>query len=139
MGIACKFIWQNVAGKERSEETEKFLSGMKNEFPRVFSEGLGQYTKTEVRFELNDNIRSVFKAKMNVPFTTLDSVNQELERSEKMGVISKVDYSDWATPTVYVKKKNKKIRVSADFSTWLDNCFKDHTYPYLHRNIFSLS
>ena len=42
-----------------------------------------------------------------------------------MRVISKIDFSDW----VYVKKKDKKIRVCADFSTGLNNCLKDHTYP----------
>ena len=89
------------AVKEKSEKkTEKFISDLKNEFPRVFSEGLGQCTKTEVRFQLKDNVRPVFKAKRNVPFSALDAVNQELERLKKMGVISKVDFSDWAATTV---------------------------------------
>ena len=44
-------------------------------------------------------------------------------------MIEKVDYSDWASPTVYVKKKNKKIRVCADFSTGLNDCIRDHSYP----------
>ena len=65
---------------EKSEETEKFISDLKNEFPLVFSEG--QCTKIEDSFKLKDNIRPVFKAKMNVPFLALDSVNQELERLE---------------------------------------------------------
>ena len=55
--------------------------------------------------------------------------NQELEQLEKMRIISKIDYPDWAAPTVYVKKKNEKIRVCADFSTGLKDCLKDHTYP----------
>ena len=58
--------------------------------------------KTEVRFELKNNTRPV-------PFLALDAVNQELEHLEKMGVISKDSYSDWAAPMVYVKKKNRKI------------------------------
>ena len=95
----------------------------------MFSEGLGQCMKTEVRFELKDNIRPVFKAKRNVPFLALDAVNQELEYLEKMEVISKVDNSDWAAPTVYVKKKNKKIRVCANFSTRLNDSLKKHIYP----------
>ena len=66
----------NVAVKEKSEETEKFISDMKNEFPHVFSEGLRQCMKTEVRFELKYSIRQVFKVKRNVPFLALDSVNQ---------------------------------------------------------------
>ena len=45
-----------------------------------------------------------------------------------MGVFSKIDYSDWTAPTAYIKKKNKKIRVCAHFSTGLNDCLKDHTY-----------
>ena len=31
---------------------------------------------------------------------------------------------------MYVKKKNKKIRVCADFSTGLNDCLMDHSYPF---------
>ena len=30
---------------------------------------------------------------------------------------------------IYVKKKNNKIRVCADFLTGLKECLRDHTYP----------
>ena len=46
-----------------------------------------------------------------------------------MGVIKKVYYSELALLTVNVKKKNIKIRVCADFSTGLNGCLKDHSYP----------
>ncbi|GAB1597557.1 hypothetical protein Ahia01_000032200, partial [Argonauta hians] len=36
---------------------------------------------------------------------------------------------DWAAPTVYVKMRNRKIRVCADFSTGLNECVKDYSYP----------
>ncbi len=47
----------------------------------------------------------MFKPKRNVPFASLEVINKELERLEKVGVIEKVDYSDWALPTVNVKEK----------------------------------
>ena len=75
---------------------------MKKESPRVFSE---IHKKTAVGFKLKDNIRLVFKVKRIVPFSALDTVNQELENLEKIGVISKMNYSDWAAPIMYVKKK----------------------------------
>ena len=31
------------------------------------------------------------------------------DTKKKMGVLSKVNYSDWASPTVYIKKKSKEI------------------------------
>ena len=50
----------------------------------MFSEGLEQCMKTEVKFKLKDNIRPVFKVK-KLPFLALDAVNQELEHLEKIG------------------------------------------------------
>ena len=45
-----------------------------------------------------------------------------------MGILSKVEFSEWAAPTVYIRKKSKEIRVCADFSTGLNAAFKDYHY-----------
>ena len=42
------------------------------------------------------------------------------------------------TNDIYVKKKNQKIQVCADFSTGFNDCLKDHTYSLsLPEDIFS--
>lgn len=64
-----------------------------------------------------------------MPFLALDPINNELNRLEKVGVVSKIDYSEWASPTVYIKKRNNKIRVCADFSKGLNKSLKQHIYP----------
>ena len=46
-----------------------------------------------------------------------------------MGILSKVEFSKWAAPTVYIRKKSKEIRVCADFSTGLNVALKDYHYP----------
>ena len=69
------------------------------------------------KFELQDNVLQVFKKKRNMPFASLEQINEELDRQVKTGVLSKLEYSEWAAPTVYVKKKSKEIRICADFST----------------------
>ena len=46
-----------------------------------------------------------------------------------MGILSKVEFSEWAAPTVYIRKKCKEIRVCADFSTGLNAALKDYHYP----------
>ena len=109
----------SVSEKKNSKQNKNFLIVLKSEFPRVFSEGLGVCTKTEVNFELKQNVKPVFKPKRNVPFSSKQDIEIELQRLQENGVVEKVDYSEWASPTVYVKKKNKKIRVCADFSTGL--------------------
>lgn len=94
--------------------------------------------KTEMKFEIKENVTPVFRPKRNIPFSSLDSINKELERLEKLSVISRVDHSDWTSPTVYVKKKNNRIRVRVDFSTDLNDCLKDHSYLLpSHEDIFT--
>ena len=112
----------------KSKQTENFANKLKSEFNKVFADKLGCCTKTEVRFELKDNVKPIFKPKRKVPFSSLERIDKELRRLEENGVIKKVNYSEWASPTVYVKKKNNKIRVCADFSTVLNECPRDHTY-----------
>ena len=46
-----------------------------------------------------------------------------------MGILSKVEFSEWAAWTVYIRKKSKEIRVRADFSTGLNAALKDYHYP----------
>ena len=42
-----------------------------------------------------------------------------------MGILSKVEFSEWAVPTVYIRKKSKEIRACAGLNTAL----KDYHYP----------
>ena len=59
----------------------------------------------------------------------LEQINEELDRLEKAGILSKTDFSEWAAPAVYVRKKSYQIRVCTDFSTGLNQALKDHHYP----------
>ena len=72
-----------------------------------------------VKFEVKENIMPVFLPKSVVPYASFEIIDNELERLEKLGVIEKIDYSSWAAPTVYVKKKDNKIRICTDYSTKL--------------------
>eukprot|EP00106_Octopus_bimaculoides_P016627 XP_014784069.1 PREDICTED: uncharacterized protein K02A2.6-like [Octopus bimaculoides] len=86
---------------------------------------LDRCTKTKVKFHVKENAVPVFKPKRAVPF----AVNEEFDRCEKLGVIEKIDYSESASPTVYVKKK--KIRACADFSIGLNECLMTYSYSLL--------
>ena len=81
------------------------------------------------KFDLQDDVHSVFKKKRNVTFASLEQINEERDRFVKTRVLSKLEYSKWAAPTFYVKKKSKEILVCADFSTGLNAALKDCHYP----------
>ena len=109
--------------------TPKTKEEIKKTFPEVFSESLCRFTKMTAKIKLNKNVKPIFRKKRNIPFAAIDKIDKELERLTPYGVLSKVDYNDWAAPVVYVKKKSGEIRVCADFSTGLNSAIEDHHYP----------
>ena len=109
--------------------TEKLKQELEQKFPEVFSGGLGKCTKTKAQFRVKDHAQPIFFKKRNVLFAALEQIDEELDRLKKAGILSKEDFSEWAAPTVYVKKKSNQIRVCADFSTGLNKALKDHHYP----------
>ena len=70
----------------------------------------------------------VFRLKRKVPFATEVSISKELDRLEEIDMLTKTDYCEWASSTVYVKEKNYKIRTCADFSTRLNDCLETYNY-----------
>ena len=119
----------NVSSPFKNRVTENMIKDLKTKFPQVFLEGLGICKKTEAKCEGKENTKTIFKRKRNVPFSALEQIDKELERLENLGVISRIEFSEWACPVVDVKKKNNKIQMCADFSTGLNDCLRDHTYP----------
>ena len=64
---------------------------------------------------------------MPSPFAALEQID-ELDRLEKSRY-PKTDFSEWAAPTVYVRKKPNQMTVCADFSTGLNQALTDPHYP----------
>ena len=73
-------------------EIDKLKEELKGTFLEVFPGGLG-WCKQSAKFELKPNIQSVFKKKRNVSIASLNQIDEELNRLEQIGVLSKVEYS----------------------------------------------
>jgi hypothetical protein len=61
-----------------------------------------------------------------------DKVRAELDRLEEDSIISKVESSEWAIPTVPVIKTDGSIRICGDFKVTVNPQLKSDDYP-LHR------
>ena len=64
-----------------------------------------------------------------MPFALKPITDKELDRLEKVGVIIKVDRSDWASPIVVVSKSDGNIRICADFKVSVNQCTDIDKYP----------
>ncbi|XP_040172372.1 uncharacterized protein K02A2.6-like [Anopheles arabiensis] len=110
---------------EASENTKT----LQKAFPALFSSKLGRCTKGCVKLMLKEGVTPVFRPKRPVAYAMLQAVDDELLRLENDGIITRVEYSDWAAPIVVVRKANGTIRICGDYSTGLNNALMAHQYP----------
>ena len=53
----------------------------------------------------------------------------ELERLQKAGIITPIEWSEWATPIVVVPKPDGAIRLCGDYKTTVNPALKIDKYP----------
>ena len=55
-----------------------------------------------------------------VPFALKEKIAEELRRLEKIGVLEKVEFSDWTTPIVPVLKPDGIVRICGDYKVTMN-------------------
>ncbi|KFD66374.1 hypothetical protein M514_05772, partial [Trichuris suis] len=98
-------------------------------YPEICSDSLGHCKFAKASLRLRPDAQPVFRPKRPVPYAVVPLVEAELDRLEKLGVISKVNCSAWAAPLVAVRKRDGRLRLCADFSTGLNDALEMHQYP----------
>ncbi|XP_055523003.1 uncharacterized protein K02A2.6-like [Wyeomyia smithii] len=118
--------------------TSSDYRALKRVYPELFSNKLGLCTKTKIVLSLKDASKPVFRPRRPVAYAMQAIVDEELDRLERLNIISPVQYSEWAAPTVVVRKANGTIRICGDYSTGLNDQLQSHQYPLpLPQDIFS--
>ena len=64
----------------------------------------------------------------SVPYSLKGGIEQDLERLETLGVIEKVQYSDWAAPIVPVQKADGTVRLCGDYKVTVNPALKVDQY-----------
>ena len=96
----------------------------------VFRNELGCIRSTQARVHLQEGTQPIFCRARTVPYAMREKVEQALARAVQQGTLEKIDYSEWASPTVNVTKPNGDIRICADFSVTLNRHLKIDEYPF---------
>lgn len=78
---------------------------------------------------LRDGVSPIFFKPRPVPFAYRPKLETELNRLEKINVITRVEHSKWGTPLVTVLKKDGSIRLCADYSVTINKFLEDVNYP----------
>lgn len=96
-----------------SEETR--LAELLTNYEDVFSDVPGKLVGPPARVHLKPGATPIFVKARNVPLALRDRYAAEIEKKITAGFYEKVDYSEWASPTHIVVKKNGSIRITGNY------------------------
>ena len=95
----------------------------------LFNEGLGTLKGINARLIIKTDTIPKFLKPRSVPYALRDVIEKELERLEKLGVIEKVNHSEWATPIVPVPKPDGSTRICGDYKVTINPQMSVDQYP----------
>ena len=116
--------WKQIKTVEVPE-----LSGLLDEYEDIFKDSLGAIEHHEARIQVQENASPVFCKARPVPYSLRETVGQELDRLQDLGIIERVEHSEWASPIVVVPKPNGKIRLCVDFKVSVNKVLDVAQYP----------
>ena len=111
------------------KSTEDKLKHLLEQYSDVFKDEIGALRGTEAKLVMKDNSRPVFHKARQVPYALRPKIELELDRLEEAGVLSKVDWSEWASPIVPVVKRNGAVRICGDFKVSINPQIQVDQYP----------
>ena len=99
-------------------------------FPKIFDSELGKIKDVKIKLHIDENVRPVSQRTRRVPLHIRKSVEEELERLEKMDIIEKVsgNATPWVSPIVTVPKQQGGVRVCVDMRE-ANKAIEGETHP----------
>ena len=108
--MKLKLDWAKV----NQVHQDSSLTSLLAKFTNVFSEELGSLVGTPIKNHLKEGERPRFFKSRNVQCGLRSKVEAQLDRVQKAGITSSVDFSEWAAPIVPVKL-NGAVRICGDY------------------------
>ena len=81
----------------------------------LFEEGLGTLQGIQAKLSLKPDATPKYYKERRVPYALMEAIEQDLERLENLGVLEKVNFSEWASPIVAVPKSDNSVRICGDY------------------------
>ena len=110
----------------KSIHSNSSVSELISKYSHLFSTTLKE---VEAKIFVAPNAQPRFYKPRPVPYALKDKVEKELERLQADGIITPVQFSDWAAPIVPVVKSDGNIRICGDYSVTVNRVSKVDSYP----------
>ena len=109
------------------EEQEK-LKALLHKYEPLFDGTLGAWTHDDYHLELKPDVKPYHARAFPVPRVHYETLKKEVQRLCDVGVLKRVNRSEWAAPTFIIPKKDGKARFVSDFRE-LNKRIKRVPYP----------
>ena len=128
--------WGEIKALKLSQTPEGIMQHKVDQLLRkyesVFSEGVGTLKGYKADLKVEEGCQPSFHNPRQVPYALRPKVEAELKRLEEGGILSKVEYTELATPIVPVVKRNGSVRVCGDFKVSVNSVLLAEQYPLPH-------
>ncbi|KAK6959479.1 monoacylglycerol lipase abhd6 [Biomphalaria glabrata] len=109
---SLKINWSDIKQLISSESCiQENINCLIKEFDEVFSEGIGTVRNMQATIAIKDDAKPKFCNARPIPYAIKAKVEKELNKLENEGILSKVNYSNWATPIVPIMKPSGDVRI----------------------------
>lgn len=95
----------------------------------LFKDELGTIKGISARLELKQGASPTFFKARTVPYALQQAVEEEYNRLERDGIISKVEHSERATPMVHVSKSDGTARTCGNYAITVNPQLNVPSYP----------
>lgn len=110
-----------------SREQQQLLAVLKN-YSSLFDGTLGHWKREQYEIKLRPDAKPYHARPYPVPKAYETTLKMEVERLCKIGVLKRINRSEWASPTFIIPKKDKTVRFISDFRE-LNKRIKRQPFP----------
>jgi hypothetical protein len=123
---------ENAEWEDRklNEYRDKMMREIKSDYGELFDNDLSKPIKDiEVDIRMKPDVKGFVHKPYTVPHSIREKVEAEIDNTEKGNIIRRVEYVEWASPMVAVKKPNGDVRLCLDGSKTINPFIETNHYP----------
>ncbi|XP_023305650.2 uncharacterized protein K02A2.6-like [Lucilia cuprina] len=89
-------------------------------FEDIFSCSAGKLDMPPIKLHLKQDAKPVFARAREIPIALRDTYAEEIEKKIASGIYTRVEFSEWASTTHVVAKKDGRIRITGNYKPTLN-------------------
>ena len=102
---------------------------MLNKYPGLISDGVGTFAGPKVRIHVSADAQTLFHKARPVPHMMRSMIECELDCLQSEGIISLVEYSNWAAPIAPILKADGTVHICGDYKMTINHYSKLDGFP----------